>query len=288
MLLPIVFITIRSSNLFLSKVLRIKLNENKPVFGRIDLDNYLKEAILKSEHNKNELDSEIQMFQNALDFSNVKLRECMNPRTEIIALDVSESIETLRKKFIETNISKILIYKGNVDNVIGFVKSTEMFKRPTNIKSILNTIMVVPETMSADKLLTRFLQQNKNIAVVVDEFGGTSGIITIEDIMEEIFGEIEDEHDSSNLIDKKIGENEYLFSGRIEIDFVNEKYNLKLPESDEYETIAGLIIHYHESIPEKDEEIVIESCRFNIIEVSQTQIHKVKLKILSSEGVINV
>ena len=219
------------------------------------------------------------MFQNAIDFRNVKLRECMIPRTEIIALNENESIDVLKQNFIDTGHSKILIYKESIDDIIGYTHSYDMFKNPSSIKSILKSVIIVPETMLANKVLSMMIQQHKSIAVVVDEFGGTSGMITMEDIIEEIFGEIEDEYDVEELIEKQIKNNEYIFSARLEIDYLNEKYKLKLPESDDYETLAGLMLHHLENIPENGEQIIIGHFIFNILLASQTRIEQIHLKI---------
>ena len=207
----------------------------------------------------------------------------MIPRTEIIAFEETESIELIKQLFIETNLSKILIYNGNIDNIIGYVHTFEMYKAPKTITSILKSVLIVPETMLAKKLLTVFIQQNKSIAVVVDEFGGTSGMLTMEDVIEEIFGEIEDEHDIDNLVEKKINDDEYIFSARLEIDYINDKYQLQLSKSNDYETLAGLIINYHESIPKLNEEIKIEKFLFRILKVSKTHIDLVKLIIQKDE-----
>lgn len=205
----------------------------------------------------------------------------MIPRPEIIAVEDNDEIVVLKNKFIENGLSKILVYTENIDNIIGYVHAFDMFKAPQTINSVLRPVqIVVPESMTADKLLAMFIKQNKNIAIVVDEFGGTSGMITIEDLIEEIFGEIEDEYDTDEMIEKKISENEYVFSGRLEIDYINGKYNLNLPEADDYETLAGLIISYCESIPEKDFEIKVYPFVFTIIEVSDTRIEQVNLKII--------
>jgi len=277
LLYPLVYIIIGISELTLKKIFKVEFSEGKPVFGRIDLDNIIKEST-SAKDLKEEVEPEIQIFRNALDFSNVKLRECMIPRTEIVALDVNESIDILRQNFVDTGLTKILIYRDDIDHIIGYTHSYELFKKPQSIKSILLPISMVPETMPANELLKMLIKQRKSIAVVVDEFGGTSGIITIEDVMEEIFGEIMDEHDIVKLIEKQINDGEYLLSGRLEIDYLNEKYNLDLPESEEYETLSGLIIHYHESIPELNEHIKVDGFLFTITDVSETRIEQVNLK----------
>ncbi|MES2285873.1 MAG: hemolysin family protein [Bacteroidota bacterium] len=278
-LYPIVLITIGFSEFILKRLFRVKIEKENIAFTMIDLDNYLREGTSAVE-TKAEKDHEIQIFQNALDFSSVKARECMIPRTEIIALDVNESIEVLKNKFIQTRLSKILIYSENIDNIIGYAYSKELFKKPESIRNILLPVSIVPESMAASEVLTVFIQQHKSIAVVVDEFGGTSGMLTMEDIIEEIFGEIEDEHDKEEMIEKQVNESEFIFSARLETDYINHKYQLKLPILDNFETISGLIMHYHESIPKINEEIRIENFLFTISAVTKTRIEQVHLKIM--------
>jgi CBS domain containing-hemolysin-like protein len=263
--------------------MRQKLTSHDYTFSPIDLDNYLRE-FSPDNREEGEVQQEIQMLQNAIDFRNVKLRECMIPRTEITALEQDDSIENLKNNFIESGHSKILIYKKSVDNIIGFVHSSDMFKDPESIKSTTHFIPIVPEAMLANNVLKMFIKEHKSIALVVDEFGGTSGIVTMEDIIEEIFGEIEDEYDVEELDDKQINENEFLFSARLEIDYLNEKYNLNLPVSDEYETLGGLIINIHESIPEKNEIIFKEPFKFIIEEASDVRIEQVHL-FINEKGV---
>ncbi|MES2138884.1 MAG: hemolysin family protein [Bacteroidota bacterium] len=278
-LYPVVLITIGFSEFILKKLFRVKIEKENIAFTMIDLDNYLREGTSAVE-TKAEKDHEIQIFQNALDFSSVKARECMIPRTEIIALDVNESIEELKNKFIQTRLSKILIYSENIDNIIGYAYSKELFKKPESIRNILLPVSIVPESMAASEVLTVFIQQHKSIAVVVDEFGGTSGMLTMEDIIEEIFGEIEDEHDKEEMVEKQVNESEFIFSARLETDYINHKYQLKLPILDNFETISGLIMHYHESIPKINEEIRIENFVFTISAVTKTRIEQVHLKIM--------
>ncbi len=277
-LYPVVMITIGLSEFILKKIFRLKIEKEAAAFTMIDLDHYIKQGTAAIEK-KSEVDHEIKIFQNALDFSEVKARECMIPRTEIVALEVNKTIDELKQKFIETRLSKILIYDTSIDNIIGYVYSKELFKNPESIKNILLPVSIVPESMPANEILTVFIQQHKSIAIVVDEFGGTSGMLTMEDVMEEIFGEIEDEHDKEELIDRQINENEYMFSARLETDFINNKYNLNLPILDTFETIGGLIMHYHESIPEKNELIKIEQFTFKVIAVSRTKIETVYLTV---------
>ena len=272
----IVSLVVGVSNFILKYLMGVNQLDRKPVFGRIDLQKYLEEQTLGIEAQE-EQDSEIQIFQNALDFSKVKARECMIPRNEIVAMELNESIETLKDKFIETGFSKIIIYKENIDQVIGFTHSYELFKQPKDLKTILLPIALIPETITANEILNLFIKERKSIALVVDEFGGTSGLLTVEDIVEEIFGEIEDEHDTTALEENQIDENTFVLSGRLEIDFLNQKYQLNLPESEEYETLNGLIVYYHQNIPVVKENITISGFRFLILEVNKTRIEKVEL-----------
>jgi len=272
----IVSLVVGVSNFILKYLMGVNQLDKKPVFGRIDLQKYLEEQTLGIEAQE-EQDSEIQIFQNALDFSKVKARECMIPRNEIVAMELNESIETLKDKFIETGFSKIIIYKENIDQVIGFTHSYELFKQPKDLKAILLPIALIPETITANEILNLFIKERKSIALVVDEFGGTSGLLTVEDIVEEIFGEIEDEHDTTALEENQIDENTFVLSGRLEIDFLNQKYQLNLPESEEYETLNGLIVYYHQNIPVVKENITISGFRFLILEVNKTRIEKVEL-----------
>lgn len=281
LLYPMVVIITGLSEFILKKIFRVKIEKENAAFTMIDLDNYLKEGTSAVEQ-KAEIDHEIQIFQNALDFSSVKARECMIPRTEIIAMDISESIGALKQKFIQTRLSKIMIYSQSIDNIIGYVYSKELFKRPESIKSVLLPVSIVPESMAASEVLTVFIRQHKSIAVVVDEFGGTSGMLTIEDVMEEIFGEIEDEHDKEEMIEKQLSETEFIFSARLETDYINGRYHLNLPILDNFETLSGLIMHYHESIPHINEEIHIDGFVFTILSVTRTRIETVNLKVKSS------
>jgi CBS domain containing-hemolysin-like protein len=227
-----------------------------------------------------DIEHDVKIFQNALDFTKVKLRECAIPRNEIEAIEYNSPIEKLVEKFVETGFSKILIYQETIDNIIGFAQSVDMFQSPKNISSIIKYVIIVPETMPANKLLNVFLKEHKSMAVVVDEFGGTHGIVTIEDIMEEIFGEIEDEHDSTDLREEKISDTEFILSGRLEIDYLNEKYNFAIPKSDDYATIAGFILDYNEKIPKENDKIKIFKFEFEILKLRNPKIELVKLKLL--------
>ncbi|MBJ59739.1 MAG: hemolysin [Flavobacteriales bacterium] len=274
LLLPIVTVV-----LFLSKsglkMIGLSLVEDSLVFGKIDLEEYLKVNL--NENAKKNIDVEVQILQNALDFSNIKIRESMLPRTDIIAVEVSKPIDDLVNIFIETKLSKVLIYKENIDNIIGYTHSNEIFKSPKNIISILIPISYVPESMMANDMLTLFIKERKGIAVVVDEFGGTSGIITLEDVVEEIFGEIEDEHDNEKDLEIKLNDTSFRFSARLEIDYLNNKYKFNLPKSEEYETLGGLLISKLEDIPVKNTEIKIGNFVIVVDEVSETKILSVSL-----------
>ena len=252
------------------------------VFSRIDLDEFVNET----DENRNEkqlsLETEVKLFKNALDFSKVKLREIMVPRTEIEMLEIKADISELRQKFVETGYSRILFYDDNIDNIVGYIHSSVILQNPTTIKPYLKNLLIVPESMPANKLLSTFIKEHRSIAIVVDEFGGISGIVTSEDILEEIFGEIEDEHDTSDIIEKKISENEYIFSARSEIDLLNEKYFFDLPETEEFETLAGLILYHHESIPKMNSIIKIGKFHFKILKASSTKIELVKLTVSES------
>ena len=248
------------------------------VFGKVDLDYFVTSSIENAE-NEDNLGSEVKIFQNVLDFSSVKLRDCMVPRTEILALDVKTSVEELINIFIESGNSRIIVFDGNIDNILGYIHSAEMFRNRNNWVKSIKVMPIVPETMSAQRLMKKFIKDKQTMAVVVDEFGGTSGIITLEDLVEEIFGEIEDEHDSSNYVCKKVSENEYVLSGRLEIERVNETFDLKLPESDDYLTVGGLILDRYQSFPKLHETVKIGQYDFKIIKVSATKIELVRLKV---------
>jgi len=249
------------------------------VFSRIDL-NYLLQESFENKENEKEYDNEVKIFQNALDFSKVRLRDCSVPRTEIIALEYNTNLEVLKQTFIETGFSKIPIYKNDIDNIIGYIHSSEMFEHQKDWKKFINQIPIVPENMAAQKLMKTFMQQKKSIAVVVDEFGGTAGIITLEDIIEEIFGEIEDEHDVKDYVAEQTSENEYLFSGRLEVSVANDKFNLNIPDLDEYETIAGFILHHHQHFPKLNEIIRIEGFSCKCVKVTNNRIELVKLGVI--------
>ena len=268
-------------------ILKLFLNEQinnvdeKIVFSRIDLDHLVNEQEYNVTSKASpEIDNEVKLFRNALDFSKVKLREVMVPRTEMVALDIESTVEELHQKFIETGYSRILFYSGNIDNIVGYIHHSVIFTKPDAIKSNLRKVLIVPETMPASKLLSKFIQQRLSMAIVVDEFGGTSGMVTSEDILEEIFGEIEDEHDTTDLIMKKVTDSEFILSGRLELDELNENLNLEFPENENFETLAGFILSHYESIPKINTTINIDRYQFKILKATNTKIELVLLKIL--------
>ena len=254
-----------------------KLGHKEPnrAFGKVDLNNLIEEGEVNAW--QEEEMHEIKLFRNALDFSEVKLRECIVPRPDVVALSIDSSIEELTQLFIDTGLSRILIYKESIDDIIGYVHISTLFKDPPTIAKALSRVLIVPETMSAQRLLNLFIRDQKSVAVVVDEFGITAGIVTIEDIMEEIFGEIEDEHDHLNLKEVMISEQEYIFSGRLEVDYLNEKYHLDLEEREEYETLAGLVLYFNQSIPQEGETIVVNNLTFKILSVKNARIEEIKV-----------
>ncbi len=279
-LFPISKIASSLSNLFLRLVgTKISKADSDKVFSKVDLD-YLIQSSINQKDNDEEIDSEIKIFQNALDFSKIKIRDCMIPRPEIISMEEESSLDELKEKFIESGKSKIIIYSKNIDNIVGYIHSSELFYNINNWRERIMEIPIIPETMSANKLMQLFMQQKKSIAIVVDEFGGTSGLVTLEDLVEQILGDIEDEHDNESNIAKRIDDKEYIFSGRSEIEYINETFNLELPESEEYQTIGGLILNEYQSFPKAHEIISLGKYQFKIIKVSNTRIELVKLKVL--------
>jgi len=270
------------SDFILRTFLKTEGDEVELAFSKMELGDYITEQ-METVEEEDEVDSEIQIFQNALDFSSVKAREVMVPRTEVMAVELHETPKNLTKLFSETGYSKILVYKDTIDNIIGYVHSFELFKKPKTIKSILLPVEFVPETMLIHGILDVLTKKRKSIAVVLDEYGGTSGIMTVEDIVEELFGEIEDEHDTTDLLEEQIDEITFKFSARLEVDYINEIYKTELPKSEEYETLAGLIVHNTGEIPEQDTEIQIENFLFTILDVSSNKIDLVNLRILEKE-----
>ena len=274
--IPSRFMLLISSVLF--RLSGTKLEKNEKIFNKVDLEHFIQEMNTKIPSEAH-FGNEIQILQNALDFSKVKARDCMIPRTEIVSVDVEDSIEELSKLFIATGLSKIIVYRDSIDNIIGYVHSFEMFKRPNSIKQILMPISFVPEAIPGSELLEQFTKQAGNIAVVVDEYGGTAGLITIEDIIEEIFGEIEDEHDKDDWVEQKISDKEYIFSGRVEISYINKTYELDIPESEEYDTLGGLIIQIIESIPDEGTTVQIKNKSLRVEKVSDRKIELVRINV---------
>lgn len=268
---------------FLSRMLlrivgvKIDKEESEKSFTKVDLD-YLVQTSIDNTPDGDDVDEEVRIFQNALDFHDTKVRDCMIPRTEINAVDMDDcTADELMQKFIESGNSKIVVFKGDIDHVVGYIHSQEMFRKPANWQESIRKMPFVPETMAAQKLMRIFLQQKKSLGIVVDEFGGTSGLVSLEDIVEEITGDIQDEHDNSNLVCKKVGENEFIISGRMEIDSVNDKLDIELPESDDYMTVSGLILHEYQSIPKLNEMIAVGKYNFKILKSTATKIELIKL-----------
>lgn len=276
LLLPLVYLFVGLSEFFLKNIFKENLKKQDYIFSPVDLEHFVKE--FSGEITDENTEEEILMFQNAINLKKTKLRECMIPRTEITAIEENEAINDLKKLYTKSGHSNILVYSNSIDNIIGHVHAYDMFKNPEKIKDYLKPVLYLPETMASGKALTKLIRQNKKLAVVVDEFGGTSGIVTIEDIIEEFVGEINDEFDIETLIEKQISNTEYVLSARLEIDYLNGKYHLGLPVSDEYETIAGLILQYHQSIPKQGDEITIKNFKLRILQATKTKVEKILLK----------
>ncbi len=273
------FSTLMSKCLLRIVGIRMEAEADDEGFSKVDLD-YLVQSSIENAHSDEEINEEVKIFQNALDFSDCKVRDCMVPRTEVNAVDVNDcTIDELMQKFVESGNSKIIVYEGDIDHIIGYIHSSEMFRNRDNWRQCVCKMPFVPETMAAQKLMHIFLQQKKSLGVVVDEFGGTSGIVSLEDIVEEIFGDIEDEHDSTKYIATQVGDNEYMLSARLEIDKVNDLFDLDLPESDDYMTVGGYILHEYQSFPKLNEVITIGRYEFRIIKSTMTKIELVKLKV---------
>ena len=273
------FSTLMSKCLLRIVGIRMEAEADDEGFSKVDLD-YLVQSSIENAHSDEEINEEVKIFQNALDFSDCKVRVCMVPRTEVNAVDVNDcTVDELMQKFVESGNSKIIVYEGDIDHIIGYIHSSEMFRNRDNWRQCVCKMPFVPETMAAQKLMHIFLQQKKSLGVVIDEFGGTSGIVSLEDIVEEIFGDIEDEHDSTKYIATQVGDNEYMLSARLEIDKVNELFDLGLPESDDYMTVGGYILHEYQSFPKLNEVITIGRYEFRIIKSTMTKIELVKLKV---------
>ena len=271
------------SDFFLKFIFSTDKDQHQTAFSKEELGDYITEQLENGNDSEEEIDSEIQIFQNALEFQKVKAREIMVPRTEILAIEIHESVSKLSELFIKSGYSKILVFKTSLDDIIGHVNAFELFKKPSSIKSILLPIEIVPESMMISDVLNSLTRKRKSIAVVVDEYGGTSGMITVEDVVEELFGEIEDEHDVQELIDVRINENEFKLSARLEIDYLNEEYNINIPKEEAYETLGGFIINQTENIPQKGEELYILNYQIIILDVSSSKIEEIYLKILDTE-----
>ena len=278
----ITWVITKISDFCLYVFFKTKEDEEQTEFSKEELGNYISEQ-LDGGNEEEEVDSEIQIFQNALEFHKVKAREIMVPRTEIVAVDLHESVSNLRKLFISTGLSKILVYKNSLDDILGYVNAFELFKKPKSIKSILLPVEFVPESMVINDVLSALMKKRKSIAVVVDEYGGTSGIITVEDVVEELFGEIEDEHDNQELLEEKINNREFNFSARLEVDYLNEEYSLEIPKEEAYETLGGFIIYHTENIPEQNEVLQIDRFKMKILKVSATKIDDIYFKIIDKE-----
>ena len=263
----------------LQYIFNVKINDKKEVFSKVDLEHYLQQNKMHNEEESSDINKEL--FENALSLGDVRLRECLVPRKEIIGVSEQSTVEEIKKLFIETRLSKLVIYNKNIDNITGYIHQLDLFKSPATIKEILLPIPTVPETMSATDLMTRFSKERKTIAWVIDEFGGTAGIVTLEDLLEEIFGEIKDEYDDvDDFVDKQLAENEYLFSGRMELDLITEKYGIEFPEDENAETLSGFIVQHNADIPKEKEQIIIGHYEFSILSMSNTRIETVKMKVL--------
>ena len=264
---------------FLKYLFNVKLQNKTESFSRIDLEHYVQQLKMNDSDENAEMNNEI--FENVLSLSETRIRECLVPRKEIVSVNADTTIEELKTSFVETKLSKLIVYEGNVDNVLGYVHQLDMFKNPDSIRSILLPIPIIPDSMKATDLINKFTKERKSIAWVVDEFGGTAGIVTMEDLLEEIFGDIYDEYDvQEDFVDKQIGANEFLFSGRLELDYLAEKYKLTFRKTEETGTLSGYIINLHESIPRQRDRIIIDDYQFDILKVSETRIETVKLKVL--------
>ena len=272
------FATLLSRGILRLVGIRMEKESDEKEFTRVDLD-YLVQTSIDNAKNEEDIEEEVKIFQNALEFTETRVRDCMVPRTEIDAVEDTCGIEQLKQVFIESGHSKVVVYHEDIDHVIGYIHSSEMFHNPEDWRQAIRQLSFVPETMQASRLMKTFMQQQRSIAIVVDEFGGTSGLISLEDIVEEIFGEIEDEHDSNHYVAKQLGDGEYMLSARLEIEKVNEMFGLELPESDEYMTVGGLILHEYQSVPKLNEIVTIGHFEFNIVKNTATNIELVRLKV---------
>lgn len=276
---PVVYLINALSRFLLKRVFRAEVDVDEHVFSKVDIDHYIEEH---TNEDDDEVDHEIEIFRNALDFSEIKSREFMIPRTEILSVELDLPISELKEQFVETGYSKIIVYRENVDNVIGYVHAYELFKSPKDIRSILRPVSFIPETMSANDVLNLFTREKRSIAIVLDEFGGTAGLITLEDVVEEIFGDIDDEHDTDEQLERQLGPNEYVFSARLEIDYLNNEYKFHLPENDNYTTLGGLMMDMLESIPEKGERVALDDYILEVQHVSSNRLEEVRLLVRES------
>ncbi len=274
--LPLTNIFVNISQWILKYIFNVRVNNRNEVFSKVDLEHFFQQTKEQDEESQ-ELNTEL--FENALSLPNIKIRQCLVPRTEIVALDIHTSLEEVRKEFISTKLSKLLVYEESIDNIVGYIHQLDLFNKPDSLKAMLHPIVAVPESMSATDLISKFTKERKSIAWVVDEFGGTAGIVTMEDVLEEIFGEIHDEYDVVEFVEKQLAEDEFILSGRLELDYLKEKYNMDFPASDS-ETLSGYIINEHETIPKQKETIIINNFKFDILTVSDTRIEMVKMKVL--------
>lgn len=280
----LLFYPIAKFSTFISRIilmifgLKVKRNHDIATFDKVDLAHLLEEASGDNDTPHNN-ENDLKLFQNALEFPDLMVRDCMIPRVDITAVEIDDSLEELREKFVKSSFSRIPVYEDSIDNIIGYVNSKSLFKRPEAIKDVVRTLIYVPESMEIQKLLANFIKKRSSIAIVIDEFGGTAGMITIEDILEEIFGEIEDEHDSQDMVEKKIGDNEYVLSCRLEVEYLNERYGFDIPETDDYDTLAGYIIFNHNGLPKQGETLEIGNNVIRIIKMSSSKIDLVRLKI---------
>jgi CBS domain containing-hemolysin-like protein len=270
------------SDFVLKHLFKTEGDQIQLAFTKVELGNYISEQ-MESVEEHDYVDSEIQIFQNALEFSEVKAREVMVPRTEIIAVEINDSIKSLNALFTETGCTKILVYKETIDDILGYVHSFELFKKPKSIESMMLPVEYVPQTVLIKDVLSVLTKKRKSIAVILDEYGGTSGIMTVEDIVEELFGEIEDEHDSVDLIEEKMDDKTFKFSARLEVDYINETYKINLPENENYETLGGLVVNHTQEIPAQNDIVRIDTFQFTILEVSNTKIDMVELKVLEED-----
>ncbi|MEP7106571.1 MAG: hemolysin family protein [Ferruginibacter sp.] len=262
----------------LKYIFNVKLNEKKDVFTKIDLEHFVQQSKNHDEEDTTEINKEL--FENALSLSEKKVRECLIPRKEIDGVDISTNIEIVKDRFIQTKLSKLVVFEKNIDNIAGYVHQLDLFKNPVDIRAILLPIPTIPESMSATDLMTKFSKERKSIAWVVDEFGGTAGIVTMEDLLEEIFGDIKDEYDTEEFVEKQLATNEFIFSGRLELDYITEKYKLEFPDSRETETLSGFIIQNRDEIPKQKETFTVGNYQFDILNVTETRIETVKMKVL--------